>query len=61
MLTPFGNLLAERSKYEWLLFLDSDVLPSSDRFIANYLEATYNNQVVYGGLKYDDNKFRFKR
>jgi len=50
------NLLAERSKYEWLLFLDSDVLPSSDRFIANYLEATYNNQVVYGGLKYDDNK-----
>lgn len=52
------NLLAEKAKYKWLLFLDADVLPVSKNFIKNYLDSTkINNQnVVFGGLKYHDNK-----
>lgn len=52
------NLLAQNAKYDWLLFLDADVLPVSENFIKNYLETTNTNiqKVVYGGLKYDDIK-----
>lgn len=52
------NLLAQNAKYDWLLFLDADVLPVSEKFIKNYLETTKTNiqKVVYGGLKYDDIK-----
>ncbi|RZJ65105.1 MAG: glycosyltransferase [Flavobacterium sp.] len=55
------NLLASRAKYDWLLFLDADVLPVRDSFIANYLEHTNKLQAVNGGILYtnkkpDDNK-----
>lgn len=52
------NLLAKKAKYKWLLFLDADVLPVSKNFIKNYLDSTKikNQNVVFGGLKYDDNK-----
>lgn len=46
------NLLAEKANYENLLFLDSDVLPSNEKFIGNYINALQNNQVVFGGIKY---------
>lgn len=51
------NLLAQKSKYNWLLFLDADVLPIMDLFIKNYLISIKNEEkVVYGGLKYKDEK-----
>ncbi len=52
------NLLAENAKYEWLLFLDSDVLPIEQVFIKNYFESVKKtpNKVFYGGLKYEDKK-----
>jgi len=50
------NLLAEQARYEWLLFLDSDVLPTSDEFISNYIDSINNHKVIFGGLKYYDNK-----
>ena len=52
------NLLAKKATYDWLLFLDADVLPVSKDFIKNYLESVKINhqKVVYGGLKYDDIK-----
>ena len=51
------NLLAQKSKYNWLLFLDADVLPVKENFIKNYLTSIYNDEkVVYGGLKYKDEK-----
>ncbi len=52
------NLLAEESKYNWLLFLDADVLPVSKNFMQNYVEASKVNdeKVFYGGLKYYDKK-----
>ena len=51
------NLLAEKSKYDWLLFLDADILPIDKFFIRNYLSSIDLKQnVYYGGLKYDDIK-----
>lgn len=51
------NLLASKAKKDWLLFLDGDVLPSSDNFITNYLtEIKKNtNKVFCGGVKYQRN------
>lgn len=48
------NSLYKKSKYEWLLILDCDVMPISDRFIANYLNSIKNPevQVCYGGITY---------
>jgi hypothetical protein len=54
------NLLASRANYKWLLFLDADVLPSSAKFISNYLREinTSINPVVLGGIKYRDSDFK---
>lgn len=50
------NLLAQESKFDWLLFLDADVLPCNRNFIDEYVESVNNeHKVVYGGLKYYNN------
>ena len=61
------NKLAKTAQYEWLLFLDADVLPKSERFIRNYLDAIdSNSKVIVGGLDYvneepeSDNYLRWK-
>ena len=50
------NLLAEKAKFKWLLFLDADVLPVSKNFIQIYFDSIINNdvKVVFGGLKYEE-------
>ena len=51
------NSLATSAKYDWLLFLDTDVLPEKSNFINNYLEAiSEENSVVCGGIKYQIEK-----
>lgn len=51
------NLLATSAKYDWLLFLDADVLPEKSNFIAIYLNAiSENNNVICGGIKYSKKK-----
>ena len=51
------NLLAKKAKYEWLLFLDSDVLPTNTTFISNYLPFINTEiKVVYGGIVYSEKK-----
>ncbi len=51
------NLLAQKSKFDWFLFLDADVLPVTNQFIENYLTSVKNEEkVVYGGLKYKNEK-----
>ena len=63
------NLLVKNAKYDWLLFLDADTLPTSHMFIENYFDILKNKPIkdVYnGGLSYrnDDkttnNQLRFK-
>ena len=60
------NLLATKASYRWLLFLDADVLPTSSKFISNYLEKIKDNNysVFLGGIKYrnfeDKNLLRWR-
>lgn len=48
------NLLAARGRGDFLLFLDCDVLPDSDRFLRDYLEWAEGDEfdVVCGGVSY---------
>lgn len=50
------NLLAQEAKYDWLLFLDADVLPVSNYFVKDYFESILNEdlKVAFGGLKYKE-------
>ncbi len=52
------NSLYKKSKYEWLLILDCDVMPVSDKFIGNYLTTIKNPEVkvCYGGINYKRNR-----
>lgn len=52
------NSLYKKSKYEWLLILDCDVMPVSDRFIENYLNTLKipEIEVCYGGINYKKNR-----
>ncbi len=50
------NLLAEKAKYEYLLFADCDTFPSDENFIIRYLENCKNNKVICGGITYYDKK-----
>jgi len=48
------NFLAKEAKYEWLLFIDSDLHVDNSRFIYNYTRLSEGN-VVVGGLKIGGN------
>ncbi len=50
------NLLAEKSKNNFLLFLDADTLPSNSSFIKNYIEViSEDSSVIFGGINYPEN------
>jgi glycosyltransferase involved in cell wall biosynthesis len=51
------NLLAQRATYDWLLFLDADVIPVASNFISKYIEAISDEkEVIYGGILYQKEK-----
>ena len=43
------NLLAHEAKYEWLLYIDSDVCVEHNTFIKKYIESSDN--IVVGGVR----------
>ncbi|WCO00827.1 glycosyltransferase family 2 protein [Psychroserpens ponticola] len=54
--TNARQYLSKQANYDWLLFLDADVMPKSDLFIRNYLnyiESDY--EAIYGGFAYHKN------
>ena len=58
-------LLAEKAKYDLLLFLDVDCIPESDNFLKNYINYSANSKVIFGGCIYNnklehDRSLRFK-
>ena len=55
------NLLAFRSKFEWLLILDCDMMPTSTQYISNYLEACVNSnsKLFFGGISYNKDEANF--
>ena len=44
------NFLARNSKYQWLLFLDCDMLISNNNFIEQYLNDGHPSKVINGGI-----------
>lgn len=51
------NLLAAHAKFEYILFLDGDVVPKSDSFLKNYITAiSPDTEVIYGGRKHLENE-----
>ena len=45
------NLLAEKAKFKYLLFIDSDAKICRDDFIAKYLQAAKERIIVCGGIQ----------
>ena len=45
-------LLAQKSQYEWLIFLDVDTLPNEDNFLKNYIEQLNSGTLIIGGCIY---------
>lgn len=47
--------LVKKARFEWVLFLDCDVLPKDSNFIKNYIHCIQSNngRVCFGGLIYD--------
>ena len=51
------QVLAQKAKYDWLLFLDADTLPVSSHFIKTYLPFSNSAyDAVFGGVLYQDQK-----
>jgi glycosyltransferase involved in cell wall biosynthesis len=51
--TKTRQTLAESAKFEWLLFLDADVMPENNDFIEKYLACFIEDQLVFGGCNYE--------
>ncbi len=53
--TATRSKLANNAQYDWLLFLDADVLIDNDQFIKNYLTALQSDSsIIVGGTSYVD-------
>ncbi|WP_395048099.1 glycosyltransferase family 2 protein, partial [Flavobacterium sp.] len=51
------NLLAKTAKFENLLFLDSDTLPTHINFISEYITHINDDEkIIYGGILYQEDK-----
>ena len=51
------QILTNHAKYDWLLFLDADVLPKKKSFIKTYIDTIESNSDVYfGGVCYEKKK-----
>ena len=50
-------IMANKARFDWLLFLDADTLPVSDTFITQYINATaMNSDAILGGIAYQKEK-----
>lgn len=55
--TATRDLLAKTAQYEWLLFLDADVLPVKENYLSIYVENLSDEaDVIAGGIAYSKEK-----
>ncbi|NND61643.1 MAG: glycosyltransferase family 2 protein [Flavobacteriaceae bacterium] len=54
--TAARSKLMEKAQYDWLLFLDADVLPKGENFLKNYLNELSACDVVFGGIAYAEKR-----
>lgn len=53
--TASRNVLAEKARFEWLLFLDADVFPRNPDFIQRFhLNSNHEEKILLGGISYRD-------
>ncbi len=56
--TKTRQYLANKASYNWLLFLDADVLPKKDTFLKKYFieiqRKSHRNPVIFGGVAYQE-------
>lgn len=52
------NILAERARYRYLLFIDSDSMPASQDYLKRWTERAKEGCVIMGGRVYDKAKDR---
>lgn len=50
------NFLAEKASYDYLLFLDADVLPKNSDFLADFLQYKSQADLIFGGIDYAEQK-----
>jgi len=46
------NLLAQEANYPYLLFMDGDSMPISEKYLANYVKRLHPTKLLYGGRVY---------
>jgi GT2 family glycosyltransferase len=50
------NLLVQKAKYEWLLFMDSDVIPVTSTYLQTFIGSIQSDsQVICGAISYRKN------
>jgi glycosyltransferase involved in cell wall biosynthesis len=55
--TQTRNLLSQKAKFDWLLFLDADVIPANSNFLEKYTQLISNNyDVIFGGYSYQESE-----
>lgn len=54
------NFLAQEAKYDWLLFIDCDMVVRNDNYIAQYVDS-YDSPVIYGGYSVGGDYKKLKR
>lgn len=47
-------LLAEKSQYDWVIFIDVDTTPIDDNFLKKYLSLINNNSIIFGGCCFNN-------
>jgi len=65
--TSTRNKLSDKANYNWLLFLDADVIPVYSNFIKNYISHIDSKyKAIFGGYRYQntiselESEFRYK-
>lgn len=53
------NFLAQEAKYEWLLFIDCDMVVRNEDYIKQYINS-YDSPVMYGGYSVRGNRDKLK-